>query len=382
VALAIGALIWIPCVHLLFARKVTDFRRHEGLSPKAQQLAANQMKLWTEPKSRARELDRMRHSNAEWDFMGRTFLVWSLAEMSLRDPASRQKYLPVMDQIINETLRLERERGMYFFLMPYARARPYVMQPERSLFLDSEIAMMLASRRIVEEKPEYKSLLRERVEVMLDRMQKSGLVFVESYPDECWTFDHVAALDAVRMEDYLDHTDHSDFIKQWIAVAKQRLTDSSTGILISSYTTKGQPQDGPEGSSIWMIAHCLRLLDEDFARDQYQRARRELRHGMAGFAWSREWPDSWQGRPDVDSGPVIPVLNISAGASGMAFIGASSFSDDEYLSALATTLDFSAFPTRKEGRLKYSASNQVGDAALLYAAVLGPIWDKVKSGTQ
>jgi len=62
----------------------------------------------------------------------------------------------------------------------------------------------------------------------------------------------------------------------------------------------------------------------------------------------------------------------------MAFIGASAFDDDVYLSSLAATLDFAAFPTHKDGRLKYCASNQVGDAALLYAAVLGPLWEKVK----
>ena len=140
----------------------------------------------------------------------------------------------------------------------------------------------------------------------------------------------------------------------------------------------GKPLDGPEGSSIWMVAHCLRLLDEDFAQDQYQRARKELGRSLAGFAWSKEWPASWKGPMDIDSGPVIPVLEISAGASGMAFIGASSFGDDNYLTSLAATLDFSAFPTIKVGRLKYCASNQVGDAALLYATVLGPLWDKVR----
>ena len=33
-----------------------------------------------------------RHSNAEWYFMGRTFFVWSLAEMSLRDPQAKAAY--------------------------------------------------------------------------------------------------------------------------------------------------------------------------------------------------------------------------------------------------------------------------------------------------
>ena len=65
----------------------------------------------------------MRHSNAEWDFMGRTFLVWSLGEMGLRNPAAKKDYLAVMDRIIAETIRLEKEQGIYVFLMPYARGR-------------------------------------------------------------------------------------------------------------------------------------------------------------------------------------------------------------------------------------------------------------------
>ena len=63
----------------------------------------------------------------------------------------------------------------------------------------------------------------------------------------------------------------------------------------------------------------------------------------------------------------------------MAFIGASAFADKPFLVSLAATLDFSAFPSRKKGALKYCASNQVGDAALLYAATLGPLWHKVQS---
>ena len=67
---------------------------------------------------------------------------------------------------------------------------------------------------------------------------------------------------------------------------------------------------------------------------------------------------------------------MSAGSSGMAFMGASSFHDWEFLQALTTTLDMAAFPARKNGQLKYCASNQVGDAAMLYAAVLGPLWER------
>jgi len=119
-------------------------------------------------------------------------------------------------------------------------------------------------------------------------------------------------------------------------------------------------------------------VDEPFARDQYQRARRELSRELGGFAWSREWPKSWEGMLDIDSGAVIPVLEISAGGSGLAFVGASSFDDRAFLTRLHTTVEFAGFPRRQAGRLKYCASNAVGDSVMLYSCVLGPLWEKVQ----
>jgi hypothetical protein len=202
--LVIAALIWLPCLHLLFTRPVSAFRPDQGLSPKARQLAARHLQLWTDPALREAELGKMRASNAEWDFMGRSFLVWSLANMALRDPGSKALYLQTMDRIIDETLRLEKQEGMYFFLMAYAKERHYLVQPAHSLFLDGEIALMLAARRAVEEKIEYKPLLAERVDAIVERLQKSPRRLLESYPDECWMFDHCVALDAIKLTDYLD----------------------------------------------------------------------------------------------------------------------------------------------------------------------------------
>ncbi len=379
-ALAIAGCIWIPCLHFFFAKPATDFRADAGLSPDARRLAAWHLRIWDEPQLRERELGKMRASNAEWDFMGRSFLVWSLANMGLREPANKAAYLETMDRIIEETLRLEKENGMYFFLMPYAKWQEYTMQPAHSLFLDGEIAMMLASRRMLEEKAEYEPLLTERVNAIAARFQASPNLMLESYPRECWTFDHVLALDAMRMADRLDGSDHSALINDWLAMAKRKLVHADSGLLISSFTPEGEALDGPEGSSIWMVAHGLQILDANFAEDQYRRARAQIGTTTLGFGYAHEWPASWNGPADVDSGPIIPFFNISPGSSGMAFIGASAFGDTNYISSLATTLDFAAFPSRRGGSLRYCASNQVGDAALLYAATLGPLWEKVKAG--
>ena len=100
---------------------------------------------------------------------------------------------------------------------------------------------------------------------------------------------------------------------------------------------------------------------------------------MLGFGYAREWPVSWVGPEDVDSGPVVPGLGISAGSSGLALLGSRAFDDNGVFPRTSTPMDFAAFPTLSaEGRLRYCASNQVGDAVLLYSAVCGPLWNKVR----
>lgn len=381
-SLLLAAAIWLPCLHLVFRCHLNDYFSPTGIPPQARAIAARHMKLWSDPVLYAHEIGKMRASNAEWDFMGRTFLVLSLANMSLRDPQIKPACLAVMDRIIDETIRLEREKGIFHFMMSYGRESSFVIQPPRSIFLDGEIALMLAGRRMVREKPEYQPLLQQRIDTIITYMNKSPVLCGESYPNECWTFCNSAALAAIKMYDVLDHRDHSAFIQKWIATAKKKLTDKYTGILVSSFDFYGTPNDGPEGSTIWMVAHCLALVDENYARDQYRRARRELAESFLGFGYAREWPRSWKGPLDVDSGPVIPILNASPSSSGLAFLGAATFGETSFLSQLLPTLNLAGFPIRRGGTLQYAASNQVGEAVFLYAMVQGPLWTKVKSHTQ
>lgn len=377
VSLALAATIWLPSLNLFFRPRLSDYLSAGPISPKARALAARQMRLWTDDAQRGLEIRRMRATNAEWDFMGRTYLVLAFANMALREPARQADYLNVMDRIIADTLRLEQEHGFTFFLMEYGRARPFVEQPPRSIFVDGEIAMMLALRRLVEEKAEYKPLMQGRVAAMEDYMRRSLVLCAESYPDECWMFCNSVALATMRIADALDGSDHRAFCAEWLATAKRRLIEERTGLLVSSFTLRGYVNDGPEGSSIWMAAHCLQLVDEEFAAAQYARARKELLRRMLGFGYAREWPQSDVGAHDVDSGPVVPLLEASPSSSGLAVMAAAAFGDTESFASLCASLNLGAFPLERGGTLKYCASNQVGEAVLLYAMVLGPAWEKV-----
>jgi len=77
-AVALATILWLPCLHLFFRKPLANFYSERGISPQAKALAARHVQLWTEPSLRQAELKKMRGSNAEWDFMGRSFLVWLL----------------------------------------------------------------------------------------------------------------------------------------------------------------------------------------------------------------------------------------------------------------------------------------------------------------
>ncbi|MGB0580850.1 MAG: hypothetical protein ACPGVU_14200 [Limisphaerales bacterium] len=378
----LAACLWLPCLQLIYRSPIERYRIENGISPVAQELTANYLAIWSDPVRREQELAVMRKMNPEWDFMSRTFMTLALANMALRDPAFQPQALEIMDAIIADTLARERGGGHEHFLLGYGRRGGWLVDPPRSIFIDGEITMMLCTRRWLEEHEDYRIDTARRVRIMLRQMNSSPVLCGESYPNECWLFCNSVALASIRMADVLDDTDNSEFIRRWVATARLELMDHQTGLLISAFSVTGDPAPAapvPEGSSIWMATHMLELVDADFAKDQYQRARKELGRTLLGFGFAREWPKGLEQRPDIDSGPIIPVLGASASSSGLALLAAATFDDRDYFTSLMTSLEFMGFPVEQDGKLHYRASNQVGDSVLLYALTEGPLWDQIQS---
>jgi len=377
-----AAAIWLSCLHLFFRPDPRDVRPGEGISSLAHRLSSRHLAIWSSPELRTLELRKMQERNPEWDFMSRTFFVLSLANMALVDPGFRDKACEIIDAIVENTLTIEKEKGAEYFLLSYARTSgKWRLNPPQCQFVDGEIALMLAARCFVKQRVQFKQLLYDRVNRIVSGIRKSPVLCVESYPNECWMFDNSLSLAAIRMADVLNGTDHGDFLAEWIRTAKTKLLHRPTGLLIATFTVNGTPAPAgncPEGSTIWGASHMLQIVDREFAEDQYRRAKAELSSSFFGFAYSREWTSGERISPDIDSGPIVPFFEASAGASGLAFIGSRAFGDYEFFSKLLTSLNFVGFPEENDGQLEYHASNPVGDAVLLYSLVLGSLWKEVE----
>lgn len=337
------------------------------------------------PEQLARELDAAltgplsvsaseRARNPEWMLMADLYAVLAWSNTALAEPDRSDELLQRIDAAIEGTLAVERDEGQLGLLLPYARRQPFRDPGGRSLFVDGELALMLAARLSVAPEPRWEAELRARVGFIEASLGAGPVRSGESYPDECWTFCNTTALAALVLADRVLGTNHRPLVDDWLRVAKARLVDPDTGLLVSSYTWDGDVLDGPEGSSIFMVAHNLLLLDPRFARDQYARARSQLGREVLGLGWSREWPARAAAAMDVDSGLVVPVLGASPGASGLALLGAAAFEDRDYRDALLRSMELAAVPTRGDGARWYRAAGRIGNAVAAYALSFGPLW--------
>ena len=384
-SLVIAASIWLPNIHNIFEVDLAQYRQHNAIAPKAQQIAEYHLNIWRSTKLRTQELAMMQRRNPEWNFMSRMYFILALTNMALHDPSFKSEAISIIDFIIEDTLSLEISKGHTHFLLAYAQRGTWAIPPNRSHFIDGELAVMLGARRFLKEDQRYKRLLQERVELMVKRMKQSPILNAESYPRECWLFCNTVSLAAMKMMDHLDGSDHTPLFQEWLKHAQNDLFHHESQLLISTYDTNGTPLAAgqcPEGSTIFMSAHMLQIIDPHFAQSQYQKAKEGMIQSFLGFGYAKEWITSCVGHEDIDSGPIIPFLSASASSSGLAVLGAATFNDNKNLKSLLTSLEMIGFPELTDGRIRYLASNPVGDAVLLYSLVEGPLWRLIQGKKQ
>src|SRR5262249_41356374 len=149
--------------------------------------------------------------------------------------------------IIDDTVDRELQ-GNRYFLLDYGQHGAFRDSADRSLFVDGELAMMLAVRQRVHHDPQRGAALRERIDRIAGQLERGPVLFGESYPNEVWVFCNAVAVAAIRIADQTEHTDHRELVARWLASARAHFIDPKTGLLVSRTAHDGTVIEGPEGS--------------------------------------------------------------------------------------------------------------------------------------
>lgn len=319
----------------------------------------------------------LRRLNPEYDFMARTFTVLALADRALRAGGDDPEAVAVMDAILEDTLAEDAAAGPETWLLPYGRHGGWVAD-RGSLFVDGELLVMLGARRLVaDDDARWALAFDAREAAVVAHLTGPTAPFAESYPNEGWLFCHGMALVGLRMAEALDGADHGALLDAVVAGLVSSHTDPETGLLRSSFAMDGAAGDGPEGSSLWFATVALRLVDPAVAESQYAGARGALGRTFLGWGYSREWPVGAAAVIDVDSGPLVPVLQASPSASGLAIAASAAAGDRDWHRQLTGALGAAEVSMAVLPPLREVADNPVGQAVVLWGLGFGPTWEAV-----
>ncbi|MCQ2288588.1 MAG: hypothetical protein MJZ74_05770 [Muribaculaceae bacterium] len=232
----------------------------------------------------------------------------------------------------------------------------------------SHLAWMMCNYKTLGGDSRYDNLCARLCEAMNRRITESEGFNLLSYPGEnIYIPDMLVAIVALNEYSKLNNGIYSSTVSTWISKARQQWCDGNTGLLVSYLCESGKQLDyaSVRGSFSTLNCYYLSLIDENFAREQYNLTKQHFwNKGMlAGF---NEFHDR---KPklefDIDSGPIIFGLSPSGTAFGA---GAATFFDDTAVrNKILRTAEVAGTTITWNNKKHYALANVVivGEAIML-----------------
>jgi hypothetical protein len=194
------------------------------------------------------------------------------------------------------------------------------------------------------------------------RFAASPTSLLESYPGETYPADNAAAVASIALHDRATGEDHGAVVQRVLAAMHDRSTDPASGLLYQRVdSTTGEPCDGARASGTAMAAFVLGYAGPDAARPWWDALARQW-STVLGFGGVREYPPGTIGAGDVDSGPVLLGLGVSASAFALA--SARRAGDAERFRTIFASAWLFGLPTEDGEALRFAAGGSLGDVLL------------------
>lgn len=146
-------------------------------------------------------------------------------------------------------------------------------------------------------------------------------------------------------------------------------TDASSDLLFQRFGADGRPHDAPRGSGTASAAYFVGFVDRAVA-ERLSDALWRQESTFFGFGAIREYADGHEGSGDIDSGPVL--LGVSVSATGFALGPARAFGRSDVFERIYRTADLFGLPDRARGRMSFATGGPIGNALLFAMLTSGP----------
>ncbi len=195
--------------------------------------------------------------------------------------------------------------------------------------------------------------------------------FLQAYPNATWPVDTFPAMVSLFAHRQLVDSQYDGLVQTWLSDIKQY--QAATGQLLPHRVSAADaaPRQTARATSQTLILRFLYELDPDYAESQYQQFRKQHVDMVWGMPGALEYPLGTSGFGDVDSGPLLAGVSLSATT---VLLGTSQiFGDTNVSKALWNGGEFLGFPLTINGMRQYwFGILPVGDAFVVWSQTSHP----------
>jgi hypothetical protein len=164
--------------------------------------------------------------------------------------------------------------------------------------------LMLGCHRLLDPASPYQALHDSLSATLHRRLATAPNHCLESYPGGVWVPDNTVALASLQLHSDLTGSPYRAFCQQWVAYARQHLTDPQTGLLLSKPATHHQEAEEPRGAMLGWSIYFLYRFAPAYAAEQYRLYQEQASTNLGAIRLYHERAGSYEtGLGDVDSGP-------------------------------------------------------------------------------
>lgn len=306
----------------------------------------------------------------EWALVTHQMTALGLAQLCLAHPEWKERYVPMLSRAAQKSFLPEmRDFGTRAW---HGEDALESLDGTHGHAYLSYAALAVGMARLLD--PNFPKSIADRHDALIAayerRLLASATGLIDTYPGEAYPTDVAAVAAAIAVHGRVTGVSHHRVLAHWAERVKRVQIDAASGLVIQRMgASSGKPHDAPRGSGTGLAAYFAGFADR---RTAQLLADGLFKHESTffGFGAIREYASGHHGRGDVDSGPVI--FGVSVSATGFALAPARAFGKEDSFERIYRTTHLFGMPFSSAGRTRFTTGGPIGNALLLAFLTSGP----------
>lgn len=299
--------------------------------------------------------------DGEWALVSNMMAALGLGQVALAHPELRAAYLPAIEAAVERALAPETTAFGATAWGARGLDDPAIDHGHAYLgYVDLALGML----RLLDPETRFAATHDRLTAALSRRLEAAPHGLVETYPGEAYPADVASMAGAIGLHAKATGRDHGAALRRYGEALRSTWIEPRSGLLYQAGdAASGRPTAPPRASGTAIAAYFLSFADAALARELASALARGQRASFLGFGGVREYAPGYEGKGDIDSGPVI--FGVSVSATGFSLAGARMIGDREMYLEIYRTAELFGVPVAREGRRRFATGGPLGNAILL-----------------